>query len=129
MLFLNFVIALGQRNLCPGPIGFLVGVSAWSFCSCEAVCLSHSWRCHLGCLWFPIFSILDLGGVGVTHGKVEAGKILCFFCCVYLDVVSAFPYASLGLGPCIPIGSALLVVSATVAAVGEVAVFLAEPRK
>ena len=90
--------APGGSAICaPGPIGLLARVSAWSFCSCEAVCLSQSWRCHRSYLWFQIIYIVDLGGVGVTHGKVEAGKLLFFFCHVYLDVVSAFPYASLCL--------------------------------
>ena len=45
------------------------------------------------------------------------------------DSSAVFSVCILGHGPCMPIGSALLVVSGTVAAVDGAAAFLAAPRK
>ena len=45
-------------------------------------------------LVLTFFLLLDYNEVGVAHGEVEAGKLLCFFYRVNLNDISTLPWSS-----------------------------------
>ena len=105
-------------SLSRSPVGLLVGFPAWSFwfpsCTCEVVCLTNSWRCHLSCLWcfLSLFFRIKIGFVSNMVQRRRASSCASFTVLIspLLRLSHLHPSALFGQGNCSPISAVLLVV-------------------